>query len=146
MNRKLTAIAIVYIMLILAACLITAHLYERSREDMYGDNNIAVDANEIRNLIESGEYDVAVLKCNELPQKDGDEIKKSNDDKNIKIWIIIPIAISVIGIFSMLFYINNSILKPFSDMKAFAMDVSKGNLDRKLSMDKGNYFIEISDS
>ena len=140
MNRKLTAIAIVYIMLILAACLITAHLYERSREDMYGDNNIAVDANEIRNLIESGEYDVAVLKCDELPQKYGDEIKKSNDDKNMKIWIIIPIAISVIGIFSMLFYINNSILKPFSDMKAFAMDVSKGNLDRKLSMDKGNYF------
>ena len=57
------------------------------------------------------------------------------------IWIFVAINILFVGI--VLLYIDRRILKPFSDMKNYANEISKGNMDAELSMDRENYLIEM---
>ncbi len=141
MNKKLAGIAIIFILLILCAGGIIMHIYsdrKKSSSDSEG-NYLAVEVNEIKNRINSGDTEGAIQKCDELVASDQEEESENTTDSQV-FQVFLPLVISIIGVLIMLLYLNSRILKPFEDMKDFATEVSKGNMDASLKMDRGNYF------
>ena len=73
--------------------------------------------------------------------------KLVNNYKNLFITLIIIITLTQLLSFAIYFiYLNKTIIKPFNDMKEFALRVASGNLDIPLKMDKGNNFGAFTES
>ena len=56
----------------------------------------------------------------------------------IRYYIAVLIAAVIIAVF--LFWVYQNIVKPFDNLKEFASDIAAGNLDKPLTMDRGNLF------
>ena len=77
--------------------------------------------------------------------KAGEILKSEYQDENAEekektVIIILPMVISILGVLTMLIYLDRSVLHPFRKLKDYAKEISKGNLDKKLTMDRENYF------
>ncbi|MCR5225930.1 MAG: HAMP domain-containing histidine kinase [Eubacterium sp.] len=141
MNKKLLLFVFVYsIILVIVAGFVISRISGDMKE-FTGDGSMAgtisVEMNEVENLILSGDLDAAKQKCDEvsgLAREAGGASYKGIQ----MIWIFV--GVNVVGIIIMACYVNYRVLKPFDDMKSFANEISKGNLDASLKMDRGNFF------
>ncbi|MCR4845615.1 MAG: sensor histidine kinase, partial [Eubacterium sp.] len=113
--------------------------YNRDRRlDAVADNNnLKVVVNEIEQSIASGDDESAKRLCVELKNSLSKKVDESSSDFT---FVILPALISVIGVITILFYVDRSVLRPFRKLKNYAADVSKGNLDKSLQVERGNYF------
>ena len=59
--------------------------------------------------------------------------------------VMVTIAVWLVGI-SLLLYLYGRYIKPFSELRQFAGEVARGNLDMSLSMTKENYFGAFTES
>ena len=66
MNKKLTIIAIIYIVLVLVCGLIIISQYKKSEKASAENQNINAEINEVKNLISKGDTEQAINKCNEM--------------------------------------------------------------------------------
>ena len=141
MNKKLLLFVFVYSIILLIVAGFVISRISSDMKEFTGDGSMAgtisVEMNEVENLILSGDLDAAMQKCDEvsgLAREAG-----GTSYKGIQmIWIFV--GVNVFGIIIMACYVNYRVLKPFDDMKSFANEISKGNLDASLKMDRGNFF------
>ncbi|MBR4513708.1 MAG: HAMP domain-containing histidine kinase [Lachnospiraceae bacterium] len=135
MNRKLIIIGIVFIVIIgiaSAVILFLAGGEKKAVDDR--DRTLAVSVNEIRQNIIAGDDETALEACDSLTAE-------NEKQKNNSLWLLItPLMISVVAVIIMLIYLDRQVLKPFRDLKEYAAEVSKGNLEVPLNVSRGNYF------
>lgn len=141
MNKKLLFFGFIYtVSLIIVAQIVIAHINSEMQsvmDDSTVKSNISIEMNELKHMISEGDYDSAIDKCDDIIRVSGDSGKTSSRTI-LLMWIFVAINILFVGI--VLLYIDRRILKPFSDMKNYANEISKGNMDAELSMDRENYF------
>ena len=141
MNKKLLLFALLYIIIILIIShVLISQISASLREYKGNDNNsgsISVEMNEIKQLINSGETDKALEKCDEIADRSDDN---SNEIPHEFYMMWILTGINILAFLIVILYVNKRILKPFEDMKGFANEISKGNLDVEIKMDRENYF------
>ncbi|HBZ03247.1 MAG TPA: sensor histidine kinase [Lachnospiraceae bacterium] len=141
MNKKLIIFAAVYIVIIAVICgMMTAYISSKYNSQRSKDKTagLIVELNEVKNLIESNDYDAALDKCDEIV-----ETPFENEDKDLSqyiIWMWIFAVVNIISVFMVLIYVNARILKPFADMKNYASEIAKGNLEVGVKAERGNYF------
>nr|MCR4716150.1 sensor histidine kinase [Lachnospiraceae bacterium] len=137
MNKKLISIAIFYIIIIAFVSLILIQNERANNQkniEQIGEFKVATNA--IIQSINAGENDKAISLIDEL---NNDYNKSKNIEKNSLAYIV-SMLISIAGIITMFIYIDYSILKPFRELKDYANEVSKGNLDKPLIAKRGNFF------
>ena len=141
MNKKLLFFAFVYTIVLVIVAQIVISRINQDMKEFTGSGNMAgiisVEMNEVENLISEGKLDEAKAKCDEVSTISQDAGGKAYNGI-LLIWIFV--AVNVVSVILMLWYVNRRVLKPFDDMKSFANEVSKGNLDASLKMDRGNFF------
>lgn len=141
MNKKLLFFGFIYtVSLIIVAQIVIAHINSEMQsvmDDSTVKSNISIEMNELKHMISEGDYDSAIDKCDDIIRVSADSGKTSSRTI-LLMWIFVAINILFVGI--VLLYIDRRILKPFSDMKNYANEISKGNMDAELSMDRENYF------
>ena len=141
MNKKLLFFALLYIIIILIISHVVISQISASLKEYKGNDNnsgsISVEMNEIKQLINSGETDKALEKCDEIADRSDDN---SNEIPHEFYMMWILTGINILAFLIVILYVNKRILKPFEDMKGFANEISKGNLDVEIKMDRDNYF------
>ena len=138
MNKKLITVAVVYVVIIAIAAGMLLKYNRGRRLDAVADNNdLKVVVNEIEQSIASGDDESAKKLCVELKNSLS---KKADESSSDFTFVILPALISVIGVITILFYVDRSVLRPFRKLKNYAADVSKGDLDKPLQVERGNYF------
>ena len=141
MNKKLLFFALLYIIIILIISHVVISQISASLKEYKGNDNnsgsISVEMNEIKQLINSGETDKALEKCDEIADRSDDNINEIPHEFYM-MWILT--GINILAFLFVILYVNKRILKPFEDMKGFANEISKGNLDVEIKMDRENYF------
>lgn len=141
MNKKLLFVLIVYIVILTTASGVIISFINRDIQEIIsegeGNGTIAVELNEVKNLMSEGDIEGATAKCDEIISSELSEPKVAAYVA-LKIWGVV--ALNVVGLLALILYINKRILKPFEDMKDYAGEISKGNLDVSLKMDRGNFF------
>ena len=66
---------------------------------------------------------------------------EGRDDAASDYWgIILPMIISIIGVIIILIYVDRSVLRPFRKLQSYASEIAKGDMDKPLEMERGNYF------
>ena len=131
MKKKLFSAAFVFCALFIITALVLTDMSKAS--DMRSEQIVAV--NEISQLIQSGNTDLAVQKA-ELLQ---DKLRVMPYDAYSRTNIILcVIALAFIIIVFVYVYIN--ILRPFDKMKSFAAEIAKGNFDVPLDYERSDYF------
>ena len=138
MNKKLIAVAVVYVVIIaIAAGMLLKYNRDRRLDAVADNNDLKVDVNEIEQSIASGDDESVKRLCVELKNSLS---KKADESSSDFTFVILPALISVIGVITILFYVDRSVLRPFRKLKNYAADVSKGDLDKSLQVERGNYF------
>lgn len=141
MNKKLLFVIIIYIVILTTGSGVIISFINRDIQEIIseedGNGTIAVELNEVKNLMSEGNIEGATAKCDEIISSELSEPKIASYVA-LKIWGVV--ALNVVGLLALILYIYKRILKPFEDMKDYAGEVSKGNLDVSLKMDRGNFF------
>lgn len=135
MKAKVFGITAVFSLLLLAAAFLML-IYGRMRtpQDIRSEQVVAV--NEISQLMEEGEYDLAVQKADEFQ----DSLRSMPLDGSGGINGAVMCALSIFFMAAVFVYVYISILRPFDKLKAFAAEVAKGNFDLPLEYERTNYF------
>ncbi len=136
MNKKFIAVAVIYIIIIaVSAGILIKHNNDRQSEASAENDNLKVQVNEIQQCISSGDTDRAESMCEDLKVKLSDRF--SDSDYRV---VLIPMIISIIGVITMLIYLDRTVLRPFRKLEKYAGDIAKGNMDTSLKVERGNYF------
>ena len=135
MKAKIIQITIIFSCLIIGITVI-ATLLTRSAESADTRSEQIVDANEISQLIETGETAKAQQKLSELQQNLRTPFATNTTSKTA----IIICILSILCICTVFIYVYTRILRPFDKMKDFASEISKGNFDVPLKYERTNYF------
>lgn len=142
MKKRLIIIACIYTVLLV---LVSQLLFRVIRKDITeqlqvkseAGTNISVEMNEVKQLISNGDIDGALSKCDDVVT--GFSHNENGDVKFILLmWLFV--GLNVITVVIILIYVYIRILKPFENLKEYASDISRGNLDVPLKVKKGNYF------
>ncbi len=134
MDKRLCAIAGVYILIMLVAFFIIAGGIKKQEKDKLSDSAmITVTANEIKQSVKAGDKEEVLRLCDELT-------KTPSSDNKPNLSIMIPLIISVVGILTMLIYLNVKVIRPFSNLKEFAGEIAKGNFETPLMVTRENFF------
>ena len=142
MKKRLIIIACIYtVILVLVSQLlfrvIRKDITEQLQVKSEAGTNISVEMNEVKQLISNGDIDGALSKCDDVVK--GFSHNENGDVKFILLmWLFV--GLNVITVVIILIYVYIRILKPFENLKEYASDISKGNLDTPLKAEKGNYF------
>ena len=135
MKKKLIGITAFFAFLITAV--ITYFYFSEQavkKEDIQAEQVIA--ANEIQQLIESGETELALKKTQELKEDlRGFSIQKRNFNS-----LFLLGGICLCFLLLVFLYIYFAILRPFEKLKSFAEELSIGNFDLPLDYERSNYF------
>ena len=142
MKKRLIIIAIIYtVLLVIASQLIFNVINKDFREQLEikdeSTTSITVEMNELKQLISNGDIDGALSQCDDVV-KSFSEAENGYVDSIVLMWLFV--GLNVITVIIILIYIYIRILKPFENLKNYATDISKGNLDTPLKVEKGNYF------
>lgn len=141
MNKKLLIFALIYtIILVIISGLMISYISGKINEQSSGESysqTVSVGMNEVKQLISSGDTDGAIEKCDEIRNISSDA-GTGKSSAILLIWILT--VINIIAMVIVLIYVNHRILKPFDDMKEFAGEIAKGNMNVNLEMDRENYF------
>ena len=137
MNKKLCFIASFFALVIMIAMVVIINkIGEYESRLAVSDREVAVNVNEIKQSIEDGDTEKAALVCDELVRNNSGEYK----DIYLKYVVIIPFVICIVAIIVLVIYLDITVLKPFRELKDYANEISKGNLDKTIEVKKGNYF------
>lgn len=132
---RLVKITLIFSVLLIGVMLLMSVLSHSGDNADTGEAK-AVDCNEISQLIDLKEYDLAREKLDDLRVK----IKNSSDSDVFGTNLIVLGGI-IICVMTMVFlYVYMSILRPFDKMKKFASEIAKGNFDVPLNYERSNYF------
>lgn len=121
------------LIVIITACFLIS---DRSVDPQYVKAQQIIAANEVEQLINSGQTEKAAKKASELQES----IRRSDtayhtDNRTFIICIIgLSFVLMVFG------YVYFSIIRPFEKMKAFAEEIAQGNFDVPLNYERSNYF------
>ena len=142
MKKRLIIIAIIYtVLLVIASQLIFNVINKDFREQLEikdeSATSITVEMNELKQLISNGDIDGALSQCDDVVKRFS-EAENGYVDSIVLMWLFV--GLNVITVVIILSYIYVRILKPFENLKNYATDISKGNLDTPLKVEKGNYF------
>ena len=135
MKAKIIQITIIFSCLIIGITVI-ATLLSRSAESADTRSEQIVDANEISQLIDMGEYEKAREKLADFQ----DSLRNPVDIENNNTKVLIICCAAVLCIVLVFLYVYFKILRPFDKMKDFASEVAKGNFDVPLKYERSNYF------
>ena len=138
MNKKLIAITIIYIVIM---CLVCVFLFiketdNRKNVDVRVDS-FKVTLNEIEQKYSAGDTEGAEKLSAELKDDISELKREASSDYS---GIIVPVLISAVSVFIILIYLDRTILRPFRRMKDYASDLSRGDFDKPLEVERGNYF------
>ena len=137
MKKRLIIIAGIFIVLIVISGICFTYIFrEKANKENDKNQNVAVEMNEMKQLITSGKTDEAISKADDMALKSGET--KDSSVFYPEVWI--PVMLSIAAIIIMLMILYFRILKPFEKLKNFATEISKGNMDAELGADRGNYF------
>ena len=137
MKKRLIIIAGIFIVLIVISGICLTYIFrEKANKENDKKQNIAVEMNEMKQLITSGKTDEAISKADDMALKSSET--KDSSVFYSEVWI--PAMLSIAAIIIMLVILYFRILKPFEKLKNFATEISKGNMDAELRADRGNYF------
>ncbi len=139
MKKKIVYISLIYILILAAfAFAIMMVLFSSNKEVEQLRNDRVVAENELEQLILFDDTDGALDAVDNISSKD-EEITYAIIQKEVLcVWAMMLFCI--IMILSLLVFIYVRILRPFDELKEYATEISKGNLDVSLKMGKGNYF------
>lgn len=135
MKNKLICAAVMFAAVIIAitACFLISDRMVNP-QDVKSEQIVA--ANELKQLIDSGQTDQAAEKAAKLQES----LRKSeagyhNDKRTVVMCgICIAFVLTVFG------YVYFAILRPFDKMKGFAEKIAQGNFDVPLNYERSNYF------
>ena len=94
-----------------------------------------VNINEIKQLINNGKYDEAIVLVDGIDNY----LRETNNHFNPTL-IILNASISSLFVIIVFLYIYFSILRPFDKLKSFANEIAMGNFDIPLNYERSNYF------
>ncbi len=139
MKKKIVYISLIYILILATfAFAIMMVLFSSNKEVEQLRNDRVVAENELEQLILFGDTDGALDAVDNISSKD-EEITYAIIQKEVLcVWAMMLFCI--IMILSLLVFIYVRILRPFDELKEYATEISKGNLNVSLKMGKGNYF------
>lgn len=143
MNKRLIIISVIYIALIVLSSVFGLKTIQNVREVNQSKNGeMVVSINEIKNSISEGTKEDALKSCDNLAYR----ISEDDGDSDTRVYylVFIPMIISILGVITILFYLDISVLRPFRDMKDYASEVASGNMDASLKITRGNYFGDFS--
>ena len=137
--KKLVGISIIFILtLIIFGAVMTGVIYSYNEKQAQMRDEKTVTENELRQLISSGDTEGALSVLDDF----GLEVETASNEmlrtEITAIWVLIGICI--IAIIMVVIYVYVRILRPFEKLKEYAGEVSKGNLDIPVTVDRGNYF------
>ena len=137
MNKKLLTIALFYILVILIAFfLLAGGEKKRGERQTEKQQQIIVTVNALKQNISAGNAEEALRISDEISESFSPE----QNDRGLRLSVIVPLLLSVIGILTMLIYLDVKILRPFRELKEYASDIAGGNLEKPLQVRRGNYF------
>lgn len=102
------------------------------------NENEALTANEIANLIAQGSYDEAEVKANQLRETLTEDKKVERGPEDYAPFLMLGVCILFIG--GTCLYVGWKILRPFHKLEHFADEVALGNLDMPLEYERTNWF------
>lgn len=140
MNKKLTVIAVIYILVI---CLISFfcinYINASESEEELKNGEVSVRINEVRQHITAGDDEEALKSLDKFEYETGNN--EASAGQKLYINVIISVAIvSILGVLTMFLYLDIRILRPFRRLKDYASELSKGNFDSPLKAERGNFF------
>ncbi len=136
MKGKLIAAATVLIaFLATITALICSNEEKNEAEYIYG--GLSVCANEIEQLIISGETELAAERAGML-KADLSEVPAVQKHNTGYIWIIF--GVSAVTVAAAFIYIWFAVLRPFEKLKKYAESIAAGNFDIPLKYERTNYF------
>lgn len=135
MNKKVLGITILFGAILF---LITGYFYmeskQRNPQDTREEQIVAI--NEITQLIEMGQNELAMEKSDALQQQIRENIIQEQSTKEI--FFISGICFVFLGM--VMVYVYIAILRPFDKMEDFAEKIAQGNFDVALEYERSNYF------
>lgn len=139
MNKRLFSIGLIFAFLVVFVSLYPV-IFQRSKRDTKENErlNIVLDLCEVQQLYDSGDRDAA---------DEGIELIKESvyelDNDNVIYEYrnnIIQCCLMLVIIFVLFFYIYTAILKPFKNMQKCAEEISYGNYDTSIKLERSAHF------
>lgn len=135
MKGKLLFTAVVFIGLLAVLTAFIGSRYDQPQTQ--GVGIYAVEVNEIKQLISSGDTASAQLRADEL-QKELTQYSVSDCNSKEGLWIVFAAgAVMIAGVFV---YVWFAILRPFRKLEGFAEKVASGDFSIPLEYERTNYF------
>ncbi len=135
MKRYLITAAAIFIGLLAAVTAVLCNAADNTTEVDFGSYIVA--ANEIEQLIASGDTETAQSRANELKAALSAYTPESGVSTSYLWWIFSVCSAIIIIIF---LYIWFSILRPFEKLTGFAERIANGDFDLPLKYERTNYF------
>lgn len=137
LKKKVAGITAVFIVIILIVTgIYAAGDYRNKKTSESG--MLAVDKNEIEQLIDDGDTETAKEKLEELSVSDTEDTAKKDRRYLVYAGISIVYAITIFS------YVYVRILGPFDRLHKFAAKVAEGDLDTPIEQERGQYFGEFT--
>lgn len=135
MKGRIIKVTVIFSLLLAA---VTGILALNSRKSVKQDERSEelLDLNEISQLIEQGDYDMAKQKTDEY----ADKLRSKHLEDSVEINGIVMCTLTIIFMAMVFLYVYLNILRPFDKMKDYASEIAKGNFDLPLNYERSNYF------
>ena len=135
MKGRIIKVTVIFSLLLAA---VTGILALNSRKSVQQDERSEelLDLNEISQLIEQGDYDMAKQKTDEY----ADKLRSKHLEDSVEINGIVMCTLTIIFMAMVFLYVYLNILRPFDKMKDYASEIAKGNFDLPLNYERSNYF------
>ena len=135
MKGRIIKVTVIFSLLLAA---VTGILALNSRKSVKQDERSEelLDLNEISQLIEQGDYDMAKQKTDEYT----DMLRSKPLEDSFGINGIVMCALTIFFMAMVFLYVYINILRPFDKMKDYASEIAKGNFDLPLNYERSNYF------
>ncbi|MCR4990459.1 MAG: HAMP domain-containing histidine kinase [Lachnospiraceae bacterium] len=135
MKGRVIKITIIFSLLLVAVTGLPALNSRKSdQQDMRSEQ--LVDINEISQLIDRGDYDIAKQKIEEYAES----LRGEPLEGSVGINGIVMCTLTIIFMAMVFLYVYLNILRPFDKMKDYASEIAKGNFDVPLNYERSNYF------
>lgn len=135
MKNKLIKAAVFFaaVIITITACFLIS---DRAVDPKEIKSEQIIAANELEQLIRSGQTEQAAKKAGELQQS----IRRSDSGYHTDSRVVIMCAIGLIFVLTTFGYIYFAIMRPFEKMKNFADKIAQGNFNVPLNYERSNYF------
>lgn len=135
MKGRVIKITIIFSLLLVAVTGLLA-LNSRKADPQDERSQQLVDINEISQLIDQGDYDMARQKADAY----ADSLRGKPLESSVGINGIVMCTLTIIFMAMVFLYVYMNILRPFDKMKDYASEIAKGNFDVPLNYERSNYF------